>query len=180
MLRNHDLMPLPGCKIENPQHFADGRVWIAAHAAIIHPHEELTFMLIAAQLFRYIDEMPSAAIERAHDVELPVMVLVSSLGIENKVYVSVFRKAKLLDVPVPMLDADEKFFDMTAGGIRAESLVGHIEAQNTVVHKGPYLSSNVNAAVAGAKFGGNQFAALRRREAGEKKHACQTTKEIFE
>jgi hypothetical protein len=78
----------------------------------------------------------------------------------------IFREAKLLDVPVPVLYADEEFFDVTAGGICAESLVGHIETQNSVVHKGSNLLSDINAAVAGAKLSGDQFAALRRCEAG--------------
>ena len=180
MLRNHDLMPLPGCKIENAQHFMHRRVWIAAHAAIINAHEELASMLIATHLFRYIDEMSGAAIVRAHDVQFPIVPLISSLGIQNQVYMGIFREAKLLNLPVPVLDADEEFFDVTAGGIRAEGLVGHIEAQNSVVHKGSYLSSDVNAVVACAKLSGDQFAALCRCEAGEKKHACQTAKETFE
>jgi hypothetical protein len=94
------------------------------------------------------------------------MPLISALGIQNQVYMGIFREAKLLDVPVPVLDADEEFLDVTTSRVGAEGLVGHIETQNSVVHEGSYLLSDVNAVVARAKLGRNQFATLRRREAG--------------
>jgi hypothetical protein len=163
---NHDLPALAVVPVEYAQHFVHRWIWIAPHGPIFNRKNYQAIARHAAQLFRHIDKMPGTTIERAHDVEVPIVILISSLGIQNQVYVCVLREAKLLNIPVPVLNADKEFFDVTAGGIRAEGLVGYIEAQNAVVHERSYLRSDINAAVARTKLGGDQFAALRRREAG--------------
>ncbi len=102
------------------------------------------------------------------------MVLISSLRIQNQIHVRIFGIAELLNFAVPMPYADKKFFDVTARGIRAEGLVSHIEAQNPVVHKGPYLLRDIDATVAGAKLCRHQLPALCGRHARKQKHERHT------
>jgi hypothetical protein len=94
------------------------------------------------------------------------------VGIEDQIDVGVFGEVKLLDLAIPVSNADEKFLDVTACGIDAECLAVHIEAQNSIVHVGTHLLSDISAAVPGAILGGDQFASLRRGQAGKEKYAC--------
>ena len=152
VLRNHDLMPLPSNKIKNAQKLVYLRIGIAAHAAVIHYHKELASMLIAAQLLGYVDEMPAAAVEGAHDMKFAIVPFVSPVGIESQIYVGIFGKVKLFDVAVPMPDADEKLFDVISGRVHAEVPVVYIELQDAVVQKRPHLRSHIHAPVAVAIF----------------------------
>jgi len=171
VLGHHDLPALPGNPTQDAQNFVYFRVRIATHAAVIHDHEELAAMFIAAQDIRHIDEMAGAAVEGAHDVEFMIVPFVSVVGIENQIYMGIFGKAELLDIAVPVPDADEQLFDVISRWIYAQIPIVDIELQDAVAHERPHLRSYIDAAVAVAVLRSHQRPALRCRRACEKKRA---------
>ncbi len=171
VLRHHNLPALSGNPIEHAQSFVYLWIGIAAHTAIIHHHEELRSVLIAAQGIRHIDEMPGAAIEGAHDVKFVIMPFVSVVGIENQIHMGIFGKAELLDVAVPVPDADEQLFDVISRWIYAQIPIVDIELQDAVAHERPHLWSYIYTAIAGTILRCHQRPALRCRRTCKKKHA---------
>jgi len=155
MLRNHDLPALSGNPVQYAQNFVDRGVGIAAHAPVIDNYEELATVLVAAQHVRDIHEVPSPAIVGAHDVQLAIMPLVSGIGIKFQIHVRIFWEAELFDGAVPVLDPDEKLFDMISCRINAKVPVVDIELKDSVVQKRPYLWSDVYAPAAGPVFRGD-------------------------
>jgi len=174
VLRNYDLMALPAGEKENTQHLVDRWVRIAAHAAIIHDHEELASTLKAAHLLCYVYKMSGAAIVGAHDMQFAIVKFISGTGIELETDVGILREAKLFHVAIPVPNPDEKLFDVTARRIHAQVPVGHIELQDAVVQKRPHLRSYIHAAIAVAVFRRHQRSALCYCRARKKKHAGYT------
>jgi hypothetical protein len=158
---NHDLLPLAVVPVEYAQHLVDLRIGIPAHAAVIHDDKEMAFALHAAQLLSYVYEMSRAAVVGAHDVQFAIMPLVTRVRIEFQVDVSVFGKAELLYISIPVTDADEKLFDVIARRIDTQVPVVDVKLQDSVMQERPHLRSYIDAAVSGAVLGSDQLTALR-------------------
>jgi hypothetical protein len=180
VLWNHDLMPFAVVPVEYAQHLVDLRIGIPAHAAVIHDYEEMAFMLVAAQLLSDVYEMSRSTVVGAHDVQFAIMPLVTRVRIEFQVDVSVFGKAELLYISIPVTDADEKLFDVIARRIDTQVPVVDVKLQDSVMQERPHLRSYIDAAVSGAVLGSDQLTALRCRWACKKKQECQTTDQSCE
>src|ERR1700678_2631710 len=104
--------------------------------------------------------MPVATVVAAHDVQFAIMPFVSGIRVHFKIYVGVLWKAKLFHVSVPVPYADEQLLDVASRRVRAEGLIGHVEAQNSIVHKRSNLWSYIDAVSTGAILRCHQLSAL--------------------
>jgi hypothetical protein len=61
--------------------------------------------------------------------------VISGIRIEFQINMGVLGETKFLYIPVPMTDAEEKFFDVIVGRINPEIAVIDVELQNSVMHE---------------------------------------------
>lgn len=101
-------------------------------------------------------------------MKFTIMPLVSRIQVECQIDVSVFRKAKLFDVSVPMPDPEEELFDVVARRIGTQVAVVDVEPQDPVMQERPYLRSYIDAVIPGPILRCDQLSTLRCRRSREK------------
>lgn len=169
---NYDLPALAFKPIEHAQDLRHLEIGIATHAAVVDHHEYSAIAFIVAYCLGDVNEVSSAAIESAHDMEVPALEAIARIRIEHQVDVRMLREAKFFDLPIPVADANEQFFQMAVGRIDPKDAIFDVHAQDAVMNEGANLRSDVDATIAGAKFRRHEFAALRCGGDREQKHTC--------
>jgi len=169
VLRNHDLMAFATSPIEYAQNFMHIMIGIDSHAAVVDHDEELVAVLVTAQGVGDVREMSCSSVKRPHNVKRAVMPLISMFWIQEQIHMRIFGEAKLLDVSIPMANADEKLFDVTTRGIDAQNLVSDLELQSPVVQKRTHLWSHIDTMAAFSILRRDKFATLRGCGNGKKK-----------
>ena len=104
--------------------------------------------------------MTFATVISTHDVKIAIMPFKAGIRVHFQSHVSIFRVTEFLYIPVPVPDADKKFFNVVARRIDAEAAVVDLKLQNSIVHERAHLWSYINTVIAGAIFRSYKLSAL--------------------
>ena len=162
-----DLPALAIEPVKNAQDFVHVRIWIDADVIIIDACVQATIARQFTQAVRDVQEMPFAAVIRAHDVQAALVPFVGAIGIDFEVNDAVFGKAIFLNVAVPVPDADNKILYTSRSGVAAHNLPRHFKVHDTFAQQSAHLGRNVNSLARNSPLRGDKFPALSKRRACE-------------
>jgi len=102
MLRYHGLPSLSVIPIEDTEHLSHFWIGVSTYAVVVDEEYDFDVMHPTADEIGNLSEVSCASVEGAHDVQIPIMPVVTAVRIEIQVDLPMLGKTELLGVAIPV------------------------------------------------------------------------------